>query len=173
MNIEIERKFLVKNDDFKKESVQKTRLIQGYLSSVPKRTVRIRIKGNTGFLTIKGLGDKSGLSRYEWEREIPYSDAKQLLKICEKGEIDKYRYIVKFGNHAFEVDEYLGDNSGLVIAEIELSHEDEMFAKPDWLGREVTGIKKYYNSMLLKKPSQVFLAGERKSFTHQPKPTAN
>lgn len=152
MKLEIERKFLVKNNNFKKEASQSIRIIQRYLSSLPERTVRIRIKGDLGFITIKGLGNESGITRYEWEREIPYQDAKDLLAICEYGEIDKIRHIVKYSEYAFEVDEYNGENKGLVIAEIELSSEKETFLKPDWLGKEVTGVKKYYNSMLMKSP---------------------
>lgn len=148
---EIERKFLVKGD-FKKFSNKSTRIVQGYLSSVPERTVRVRIKGDKGFLTIKGIGNISGASRYEWEREIPTNEAEELLKICEPGVIDKTRYLVKFGNHTFEVDEFYGENNGLVLAEIELADESEKFEKPEWLGDEVTGDTKYYNSMLMKNP---------------------
>ncbi len=148
---EIERKFLVKGD-FKPDSVKNTRIIQGYLSSVPERTVRVRIKGEKGFLTIKGIGNESGASRYEWEREIPVKEAGELLEICEPGVIDKIRHQVKSGKHTFEVDEFFGENQGLIIAEVELSSEDEHFEKPIWLGEEVTGYTKYYNSMLMKKP---------------------
>lgn len=148
---EIERKFLVKGD-FKKFSNKSTRIVQGYLSSVPERTVRVRIKGDKGFLTIKGIGNISGASRYEWEREIPTNEAEELLKICEPGVIDKTRYLVKVGNHTFEVDEFYGENNGLVLAEIELADESEKFEKPEWLGDEVTGDTKYYNSMLMKNP---------------------
>ncbi len=146
---EIERKFLVKGH-FKPDSVKNTRIIQGYLSSVPERTVRVRVKGDKGFLTIKGIA--SGASRYEWEREIPVKEAEDLLKICEPGVIDKIRYLVKSGKHTFEVDEFFGENQGLIIAEVELNAEDEVFEKPSWLGEEVTGYTKYYNSMLMKKP---------------------
>lgn len=152
MAIEIERKFLVKNDRFKKESVQEIRITQGYLSSVPERTVRVRIKGEKGFMTIKGIGNKSGASRFEWEKEISVKDTKDLLKICEPGIIDKTRYNVKSGKHIFEVDEFYGENEGLTVAEIELKSEDEKFDKPDWLGEEVTGDVKYFNSMLMKNP---------------------
>ena len=147
---EIERKFLVKSDDFKAESASKTRITQGYLSSIPERTVRVRIKGEKGFLTIKGIGNESGASRYEWENEIPVDEVNQLLKICEPGVIDKTRFNVKSGKHTFEVDEFYGDNEGLLVAEIELSSEGENFEKPSWLGEEVTGQVKYYNSMLMK-----------------------
>jgi len=148
---EIERKFLVKGD-FKPEAVKQTRIIQGYLSSVPERTVRVRVKGDKGFLTIKGIGNESGASRYEWETEIPVKEAEELLAICEPGIIDKIRYIVKSGEHTFEVDEFFAENQGLIVAEVELNSEDEAFNKPAWLGEEVTGYTKYYNSMLMKNP---------------------
>jgi len=149
---EIERKFLVKSEAFKTESVREMRITQGYLSSVPERTVRVRIKGEKGFMTIKGIGNESGASRYEWEREISIEDTKALLSICEPGVIDKTRFNVKSGEHTFEVDEFYGENDGLVVAEVELSSEDEAFDKPEWLGEEVTGDVKYYNSMLMKNP---------------------
>ncbi len=148
---EIEKKFLVKGD-FKNLASKQTRIVQGYLSSVPERTVRVRIKGDKGYITIKGIGNVSGASRYEWEKEIPTSEVEELLKICEPGVIDKTRYLVKVDNHTFEVDEFYGENQGLVLAELELSSEDESFNKPAWLGDEVTGDVKYYNSMLMKNP---------------------
>jgi len=148
---EIERKFLVKGD-FKPFVQRETRIIQGYLSSVPERTVRVRTKGDKGFLTIKGIGNESGASRYEWESEISTEDAKNLLAICEPGVIDKTRYLVAVGKHTYEVDEFYGENDGLTVAEIELESEDEAFDKPEWLGEEVTGDVKYYNSMLMKNP---------------------
>jgi adenylate cyclase len=148
---EIERKFLVKGE-FKNLASKETRIVQGYLSSVPERTVRVLIKGDKGFITIKGIGNTSGASRYEWEKEIPTSEVEELLKICEPGVIDKTRYLVKVGNHTFEVDEFYGENKGLTVAEIELSSESEAFVKPNWLGDEVTGDTKYYNSMLMKNP---------------------
>lgn len=149
---EIERKFLVKSEDFKKVASKETRITQGYLSSVPERTVRVRIKGKSGYLTIKGIGNESGASRYEWEREIPVAEVEELLKICEPGVIDKTRYEVKSGIHTFEVDEFYGENSGLIVAEVELKSEDQAFTKPDWVAEEVTGDSKYYNSMLMKNP---------------------
>ena len=152
MAIEIERKFLVKNNKFKNESVREMRITQKYLSTVPERTVRIRIKGEVGFITIKGIGKKSGVSRFEWEREISVKNAKELFKICESGTIDKTRYNVEHGDHTFEVDEFYGENEGLTVAEVELSSEDEKFDKPDWLGEEVTGDVNYFNSMLIKNP---------------------
>jgi adenylate cyclase len=151
MSQEIERKFLVKGD-FKPFVTKQTRIVQGYLSSVPERTVRVRIKGEKGFLTVKGIGSESGASRYEWEKEISLDEARDLLKICEPGVIDKIRYLVKAGEHTFEVDEFFGDNQGLIMAEVELSSEEEAFEKPAWLGEEVTGYTRYYNSMLMKNP---------------------
>ncbi|MFK5878581.1 MAG: CYTH domain-containing protein [Flavobacteriaceae bacterium] len=149
---EIERKFLVQGD-FKPLVIKETRITQGYLSSVPERTVRVRIKGDKGFMTIKGIGNESGASRYEWEREISIEDAKELLAICEPGVIDKTRFIVKAdGDLVFEVDEFYGENEGLTVAEIELPTEDTAFTKPSWLGEQVTGEVKYYNSMLMKNP---------------------
>lgn len=148
---EIERKFLVKGD-FKKDAVKQTRITQGYLSSVPERTVRVRVKGEKGYITIKGIGSESGASRYEWEKEIPVAEVNELLKICEPGVIDKTRYEVPMGNFVFEVDEFYGENQGLIVAEIELKSESDKFEKPQWLGEEVTGDVKYYNSMLMKNP---------------------
>lgn len=148
---EIERKFLV-NGDFKSDAFKAIRITQGYLSSVPERTVRVRVKGDKGFITIKGIGNASGASRFEWEKEIPVEDVKALLEICEPGVIDKTRYLVKAGEHTYEVDEFYGDNEGLTVAEVELSDENEAFDKPSWLGEEVTGDAKYYNSMLMKNP---------------------
>ncbi|HOI33004.1 MAG TPA: CYTH domain-containing protein, partial [Bacteroidales bacterium] len=133
-------------------SKKSTRIVQGYLSSVPERTVRVRIKGEKGFITIKGIGSASGASRYEWEKEIPVAEVKELLQICEPGVIDKTRYLVDAGKHTFEVDEFYGENQGLIVAEVELSAEDESFEKPEWLGEEVTGDARYYNSMLMKNP---------------------
>lgn len=152
MMIEIERKFLVTSDVFKEESFKQTRITQGFLSTEPERTVRVRVKGNQGFLTIKGLSNASGTSRFEWEKEIEINEAKALLEICKKGVIDKIRYEVKIGNHTYEIDEFFGDNMGLIIAEIELESEEETFEKPDWLGKEVSGDVKYYNSQLSIKP---------------------
>jgi adenylate cyclase len=148
---EIERKFLVKGE-FKKFAAKQTRITQGYLSSVPERTVRVRVKGDKGFITVKGVGNASGASRYEWEKEIPVAEVTELLKICEPGVIDKTRYNIPAGIFTFEVDEFYGENQGLVVAEIELKSESDVFEKPEWLGEEVTGDKKYYNSMLMKNP---------------------
>jgi len=151
MALEIERKFLVKSD-FKTFVTLHNEIVQGYLSSVPERNVRIRIKGKKGYITIKGIGSKTGMSRFEWEKEIPVEEAKELIKICETGVIEKIRYLVPVGKHTFEIDEFHGENEGLLIAEIELQSEEEFFEKPDWLGAEVTGDKKYYNASLAKNP---------------------
>ncbi|MCI6328435.1 MAG: CYTH domain-containing protein [Bacteroidales bacterium] len=148
---EIEKKFLVAGE-FKESAKKATRITQGYLSSVPERTVRVRVKGEKGYITVKGIGNDSGASRFEWEKEIPVEDVRDLLKICEPGVIDKTRYLVDCDGHTFEVDEFYGDNDGLVVAEVELSDENEAFTRPSWLGEEVTGDKKYYNSMLMKNP---------------------
>ncbi len=148
---EIERKFLVKGD-FMPFVNKSTRIVQGYLSSVPERTVRVRIKGEKGFLTIKGIGNDSGASRFEFEKEITAAEATDLLKICEPGVIDKVRHLVTAGPYTFEVDEFHGENEGLTVAEIELPDENAAFEKPSWLGEEVTGDKRYYNSMLMKTP---------------------
>ncbi|GGB84444.1 CYTH domain-containing protein [Flavobacterium suaedae] len=149
---EIERKFLVLNDSYKQEAFSQSRISQGYLNSHPERAVRVRIKGYKGYLTIKGKSNESGTTRMEWETEIPVAEAKQLLTLCEKGVIDKIRYEVKEGKHTFEVDEFFGDNEGLVIAEIELETEGEMYTKPQWLGKEVTGDERYYNASLSHTP---------------------
>lgn len=151
MAVEIERKFLV-TGNFKTLAYSSEEVVQGYLSSVPERTVRVRIKGEKAYLTIKGKNSDSGTSRYEWEKEISVADARGLLALCEKGVIDKIRYYIKSGKHIFEVDEFRGDNKGLVIAEIELLSEDEIFEHPEWLGKEVTGDARYYNSTLSLNP---------------------
>lgn len=149
---EIERKFLVTSEDFKKQASKKTLFIQAYLNTHPDRTIRIRISGEKAFMTIKGRSSENGLSRFEWEKEIKLGEAKELLKLCEPGKIEKYRYLVEFGAHTYEVDEFLEDNEGLFLAEIELDSEKEKFEKPHWLGEEVTGNLAYYNSNLIAKP---------------------
>lgn len=145
---EIERKFLVTSTEFLSESIRSNRIVQGYLNSNPERTVRIRIKGTEGFITIKGKGNESGTTRFEWEKEIEVTEAEQLLLLCEDGVIDKVRYEIPFGKHLYEVDVFEGDNKGLIIAEIELENENESFEKPNWLGEEVTGDDRYYNASL-------------------------
>lgn len=150
--IEIERKFLVKSEDFKKNASKTYRIIQGFLNTDPNRTVRVRIKNNKGILTVKGLSSEDGLKRFEWEKEITKTEAKALLDFCEYSIIDKVRYEVHLGNHVFEIDEFYGDNKGLIIAEIELQEENEDFIRPVWLGEEVTGNISYYNSTLSQQP---------------------
>ena len=150
--IETERKFLVKNDSYKSEASTQKRIVQGYLSTDPERTVRIRIKGDQAFLTIKGKSNASGTSRLEWEKEITIDDANLLLPLCLPGTIDKVRYEVPARNHIYEVDEFFGDNAALTIAEIELADENEDFLKPEWLGKEVTGDERYYNSYISTMP---------------------
>lgn len=152
MNKEIERKFLV-NGNFKKHAIKSYKITQGFLSTVPERTVRVRIKDNQGFLTVKGIGNTSGTTRFEWEKEIFKIEAESLLTLCEPTVIEKVRYIIPTNNNLFfEVDEFLGGNNGLLIAEIELPEENTIFKKPGWLGKEVTGQVAYYNAMLSKKP---------------------
>ena len=150
--IEIERKFLVTSEAFKDEAFKIIRIVQGFLNRDPERTVRVRIKDDEGVLTVKGLSSNDGLSRFEWEKSISKEEAQSLLRFCEKGVINKTRFEIKKGKHVFEVDEFYGDNEGLVIAEIELETEGEPFEKPEWLGEEVTGDVKYYNSQLSKEP---------------------
>lgn len=149
---EIERKFLVKGDEYKSQAYAHSRIVQGYICSARGRTVRVRIRGGRGYLTIKGASDAVGMSRYEWEKEIPLAEAEELMKLCEPGVIDKTRYLVQSGKHVFEVDEFYGDNTGLTMAEVELASEDEPFVKPDFIGQEVTGDVRYYNSQLMKHP---------------------
>ena len=150
--IEIERKFLVISNAFMDEAFSSKRIVQAYLSSVAERAVRVRIKGNQGFLTIKGKSNDSGTSRLEWEKEIDVLEAEMLLTICESGRIDKIRHEVQVGKHVFEVDVFSGDNEGLIVAEIELEDENEAFEKPSWLGEEVTNDHRYYNVYLAQHP---------------------
>lgn len=151
MALEIERKFLVCGD-FRAQVAGSTRMIQGYLCAVPERSVRVRLADDRGFLTIKGSPGASGLTRYEWERELPATEALELLELCEPGRIEKVRHRIDFAGKTFEVDEFHGDNEGLVIAELELDYEDQPFERPDWLGAEVTGDPRYYNSSLMRRP---------------------
>lgn len=149
---EIERKFLVTSDAYKAFSYSNTHISQGYISANTAATVRVRINGDKGFLTIKGESSESGTTRYEWEKEIPLNEANELLQLCASGVLEKTRYKVKHEGFIYEIDEFSGENKGLVVAEIELNHENEVFAKPDWLGREVTGDVRYYNAMLVRCP---------------------
>lgn len=148
--IEIERKFLVKNIDFL-ENLEGEHIVQGFLNTDKERTVRVRIKGEKAFLTIKGISNKSGVSRFEWEKEISVEEAKMLMPLCEPYPIYKIRYNIDYKGFVFEVDVFEDRHKGLIIAEIELEHEDQIFEKPDWLGEEVTGDIRYYNSYLSKK----------------------
>ena len=151
-HVEIERKFLVKSSAYEVYSTSKIRIVQGFLNTHPERTVRVRIKGDKGYLTIKGKGNSSGTTRFEWEKEISTEEATALIDLCEPGILEKIRYEVPIGRHLYEVDEFLGENKGLVIAEIELKDEQEDYIVPDWIGKEVTGQVKYYNSQLSKNP---------------------
>lgn len=152
MSQEIERKFLVKNSSYKDMAFSSSRIIQGYICSERGRTVRVRIRDEKGFLTIKGPSTDNGLSRYEWESEIKVDEARELMRLCQPGMIDKTRYLVRSGRHIFEVDEFYGENDGLVVAEVELGSVDEEYDIPPFLGEEVTGQVKYYNSFLMKCP---------------------
>lgn len=160
MAIEIERKFLV-SGNFRDAVIRAERIVQGYLCAAPDKTVRVRIRAEKAFLTIKGASDKAGLVRSEFEYEIPVADAEALLTLCESGVIDKVRHLVPFEGHTWEVDVFHGCNEGLVVAEIELTSEDESFERPDWLGEEVTGENRYYNSMLSQHPYATWLPVEK------------
>ena len=152
MNIETERKFLVQDEGFKAQAVENHRIRQGYIAHDGGRTVRVRLWDDTGVLTIKGPSMDGGMSRYEWEKTITREEADDLFLLCKPGVVDKTRWIIPAGTRKFEVDEFHGDNEGLVMAEIELGSPDEAFEKPSWLGEEVTGDKRYYNSYLARIP---------------------
>lgn len=156
---EIERKFLVVGE-YKHLAHSSFHLMQGYIAS-GRRTVRVRVSDNRAWLTIKGPSRNGGLSRFEWEREIDIKDAMELMQLSEGALIDKCRYLVEYEGHTFEVDEFYGDNEGLIIAEVELQSEDEEFARPAWLGMEVTGVKRYYNSHLRSYPYKDWSETER------------
>ena len=158
---EIERKFLVIGD-FKSQATSSTRISQGYIASGNGRTVRVRIRGDKGYLTIKGPSDGKGLSRFEWEKEISLAEAEALMTICEPGIIEKTRWLVPSsdGHHTWEVDEFWGDNEGLIMAEIELESENDSFQKPDFIGKEVTGDRRYYNSHMRKYPYKMWAREE-------------
>ena len=152
MSQEIERKFLVKDDSYKQMASSFSHIIQGYICRTTGRTVRVRLRDEKAYLTIKGPSPDGGLSRYEWEHEIPGREALELMQLCERGVIDKVRYLVPYGGHTFEVDEFFGANEGLVMAEVELDAVDEAFERPPFLGEEVTGDRRYYNSWLTASP---------------------
>lgn len=149
--VEIERKFLVAGE-FKSQAVSSSRIRQGYIAHENGRTVRVRTRDDKAYLTIKGPSDAAGIGRFEWEQEIPVDEALSLMEICQGGFVDKTRYLVPCGGHVFEVDEFYGPNEGLVMAEVELGSPDEPYQRPDWLGEEVTGDRRYYNSHLLANP---------------------
>ncbi|MCD8262523.1 MAG: CYTH domain-containing protein [Bacteroides sp.] len=151
MNQEIERKFLV-TGEYKSLASSAGHIIQGYISSVPERMVRIRIRDEKAYITIKGASAEDGKSRYEWEKELSLQEGYELMNLCEPGSIDKTRYLIPYQEHLFEVDEFHGENSGLVIAEVELSSPDEKVSLPGFIGEEVTGDIRYYNSYLKKCP---------------------
>lgn len=161
MAIEIERKFLV-DGDYKALSASHTRIVQGYICSERGRTVRVRLRDERSYLTIKGPSLDGGLSHYEFEKEITRDEALSLLRLCEPGIIDKVRWLVPFGGHTFEVDEFFGENEGLVVAEVELQQADEAFERPTFLGREVTGERRYYNAQLRVRPYKLWNADERR-----------
>lgn len=148
---EIERKFRV-TGDYQSKIIKSYPIKQGYLSTVPERTVRVRTKGEKGFITIKGKTDESGMSRFEWEKEIPYEEATELLALCEHSIIEKIRHIVKYKEYFYEVDVFTGENEGLTLAELELSKIDATYLKPEWLGEEVTGDERFYNAQLCINP---------------------
>ena len=156
--LEIERKFLVRTGcDFKSQAYAHDRIKQGYICSGRGRTVRVRLRGGRGYLTIKGPSADGGLSRYEFEKEITPEEAEQLFCLCEPGIIDKTRYLVRsHSGHTFEVDEFYGENEGLIVAEVELQSPDEPFDQPDFIGEEVTGDRRYYNSHLRENPFSVW-----------------
>ena len=154
--LEIERKFLVKKGDaYKSAAFSSSHILQGYIPA-DGATVRIRTRDDKAYLTIKGKSVNGGMTRYEFEKEIEMDEAQHLLQLCKGGVIDKRRYLVKSGNHTFEVDEFYGDNEGLVMAEVELGSEDETYEKPDFIGMEVTGDKRFYNSHLLSYPFAIW-----------------
>jgi len=151
-NIEIERKFLLKNNDYKPFITKSVKIKQGYISVEKGNSVRVRSKGDKAFLTIKSATNCNGISRFEWEREIDVDDLQGLFSLCKGGIIEKTRHLVPSGKHIIEIDEFEGDNEGLVLAEIELETENEPYEKPSWLGDEVTGNRQYYNYFLSKFP---------------------
>lgn len=149
MPIEIERKFLLNNDNWRK-GASGTDYRQGYLSVDPQRSVRIRLNGEQAWLSIKGAAE--GIARPEFEYPIPFADAEAIIDLCLPSVIEKTRYVIKLGRHSWEIDEFHGANEGLLLAEIELEHADEAFEKPDWLGEEVTHDPRYYNAALSANP---------------------
>lgn len=160
MSLEIERKFLVNGNDYVKAAYDRYGIVQGYIAHQNGNTVRIRITDTDAILTIKGPSDEKGMSRYEWNHKIDVEDAKELLALCGSGLIEKTRYLVHSGPHVFEVDEFHGDNEGLVVAEVELQSETEPFERPEFIGQEVTGDRRYYNSHLIRHPYRLWQDGD-------------
>ena len=156
MALEIERKFLVLDDSYKHEAYSSSHIRQGYICSERGKTVRIRTRDDRAYLTIKGPSLDGGLSRYEFEQEIPYDDAEHLMTLCEPGIIDKTRWLVRSGEHTFEVDEFHGENDGLTVAEVELGNEYETPKIPHFIGKEVTGDRRYYNAQLRRNPYRLW-----------------
>ncbi len=156
MAVEIERKFLVTRDDFL--DVPSVLIQQAYLTRDPRRTVRVRVSGEKGWLTVKG--EWCGASRPEFEYSIPLGDARQLIALCLPSCVEKRRFLVSHGNHVWHVDQFLGKNSGLVLAEVELQSEEEVFQLPEWIDREVTGDDRYQNSHLSRYPFQSWSSDE-------------
>jgi len=155
MGLEIERKFLVVNDSWKGLVEASSHLKQGYLASAPNATIRVRIEDDTATLNIKGA--TVGITRHEYEYPIPMSDAKELLeKMISGAAVEKHRYRVPYAGHLWEIDVFTGENEGLVLAELELTSETEDFNRPDWLGEEVSGEKRYYNALLSIKPFSIW-----------------
>ena len=153
---EIERKFLVLDDSYKSLSYAHSHIMQGYICSERGRTVRVRIRDSRAYITIKGPSTDNGLTRYEFEQEIPLVDAEQLMQLCEPGIIDKTRWLVKSGDHTFEVDEFHGENDGLIVAEVELRDATDVVEIPHFIGKEVTGDRRYYNSQLRQHPFKLW-----------------
>ena len=152
MSIEIERKFLVKGTSYRTQAFSYYDILQGYIAHENGRSVRVRITDKEAILTIKGPSDGKGMSRYEWNHMIPVDDARELFELHQNGAIEKRRYLVHSGPHVFEVDEFHGENEGLVMAEVELKTPDETPKIPDFIGKEVTGDRRYYNSQLCAHP---------------------
>ena len=155
--LEIERKFLVVGE-FRNLATSSTHIAQGYIASGNGRTVRVRIRGDKGYLTIKGPSDHAGLARFEWEKEITLAEAKALMTICDPGIIEKTRWLVpsEDGKHTWEVDVFEGENEGLIMAEIELESEDDVIEKPAFIGKEVTGDRRFYNSHMRRYPFRLW-----------------
>lgn len=156
MATEIERKFLVISPSYKEMAHRSWLIRQGYICAQSGKTVRIRIKGDKAYLTIKGPSGQGGLSRFEWETEVSIHEADELFRLCEGPTIEKTRHLVEYEGHLFEIDEFHGDNEGLVIAEVELKKETEEIQIPPFIGEEVTGKVSYYNSNLARHPYKLW-----------------